>query len=131
MNNLYLLTDLTGRNANADRSQVTAGIQFKRSTFVAVMAGLIPGLLLTGLLTVFIGPIAGMIVGLPLGVGTVMFLLSTDSGDNVSATRYKRLLHKAKSGKSEFTLCWAPLDISGSQFFLVSRTAATVRASDR
>jgi hypothetical protein len=131
VNNLYMLTDLTGRTANAERSQITAGMQIKRSTFVAVMIGLVPGLLLTGLLTLFFGPIAGVIVGMPLGVGSVMFFLSDDSGDNVSAKRYKRLLHKAKSGKSEFTLCWAPLDISGSQFFLVSRTAAKVRASDR
>jgi hypothetical protein len=131
VNNVYMLTDLTGRNANAERSQVTAGMQIKRSTFVALLIGVVPGLLITGLLTLFLGPVAGVLIGMPLGIGAVMFFLSTDSGDNVSAKRYKRVLHKVKSGKSEFTLCWAPLDVSGSQFFLVSRTAATVRASDR
>jgi Flp pilus assembly protein TadB len=126
-----MLTDLTGRNANAERSQVTAGMQIKRSTFVAVMWGLLPGLLLTGALILFFDPIIALIAGMVIGVGATMFFLSDDSGDNVSAKRYKRLLHKVKGGKSEFTLCWAPLDISGSQFFLVSRTAAAVKDSDR
>lgn len=131
MNNCYMLTDLTGRGANTERSQVTAGVQIKRSTFVALLLGLIPGLLLTGFLSIFVGGIAGPLIGLPLGVGAVMFFMSDDSGDNVTSKRYTRLLHKVKSGKSEFTLCWAPLNVSGSQFFLVSRTAAKVRASDR
>lgn len=131
MNNLYLLTDLTGRNANAERSQVTAGIQFKRQTFFAIMVGLVPGLLLTGLLTLVIGGLLAPFIGIPIGVGASLFFLGDTGGDGVSAKRYKRVLHKAKSGKSEFILCWAPLQVSGSQFFLVSRTAASIRDSDR
>jgi hypothetical protein len=130
VNNCYMLTDLTGRNANKERSQVTAGMQIKRSTFRAVLVGLVPGLLLTALLLPFLGAMA-VFFGLPIGVGATMFFLADAGGDNVSSQRYKGIVAKAKNGRSEFTLCWGPLNVGSSEFFLVPRTAAAVRDSDR
>lgn len=109
VNSLYLLTELTGKQASAGRTAVIGTFEMKwRHLWIGIFA-LVPGLLLT---MIFVGPLGpSAILLIPAVEIAAFYLFAKRQRDGLRLHTWRAVLDRKKATTNKFTLCGQVLDL--------------------
>ncbi|GAB3176140.1 hypothetical protein GCM10027059_50540 [Myceligenerans halotolerans] len=122
MHNLYTLTSLTGRDADANRSVVVFGLEARQRPLVVALVAALPGLVAMLVLLPVLGEFA--VLMLPLVVVAALVLVEMRVRTGLRHRTYQALLDRGRSDAGKFFLCGRRIDPDQWELSLL-RTACT------
>lgn len=108
MHNLYTLTALTGRDADANRTVIVFGIEARQRPMVVALAAAVPGLVMTLVLWPVLGEFAALV--LPTIVLAALVLVEARVRTGLRHRTYQALLDRGRSDAGKFFLCGREID---------------------
>lgn len=114
MHNLYTLTALTGRDADANRTVVVLGIDARQRPLIVASLAAVPGLVMTLVLWPAIGEFA--IFVLPMVVAAALVLVEVRVRTGLRHRTYQALLDRGRSDAGKFFLCGREIDPDQREF---------------
>ena len=128
MNNLYMLTDLTGRNAQSERTAVVWRWEVRRKALILVMAGTVCGLIPQLFLFVLIGPWGLLLV--PIMIGIFFFIFESRRKDGLQLRQWEAIRDRLQDrNRGKIMLCGQPLE-STSTWWHISSSSKPVAGFD-
>lgn len=125
INSLYMLTGMTGRRANENRTIVVATFEMKSRHFWIAAFALVPGLLMLLILMPAIGQwsiLAPVII-----VGLAFLATEARTRTGLKQRVYRDMVAKARSQEGKFLLCGHEVNPTSHVFGVVSQTAVPLQ----
>ncbi|XKH58639.1 hypothetical protein LG293_16440 (plasmid) [Citricoccus nitrophenolicus] len=121
INSLYMLTEMTGRRSNENRTVVIASFEMRARHFWVAAFSLVPGLLVLLLMLPAMGQWA--IVWPLLFVVAAFLITETRTRTGLKQRVYKELAAKKVSRDGQFILAGHPIDPRSAEFGAITQTA--------
>lgn len=125
INSLYMLTEMTGRRSNENRTVVIASFEMRARHFWVAAGSLVPGLLFLLIMMPLMGQWS--IVWPVLFVGVAFLIAETRTRTGLKQRVYKEMLAKKKSRDGEFLLAGHPIDPRSTEFAAITQTAIPLK----
>ncbi|KQP62876.1 hypothetical protein [Nocardioides sp. Leaf285] len=123
MNPLYVLTEMTGREAAEQRTVVIGSVELNWRLWLVLLGSFVAALPLTFLAFAFVGQLGLVTLPVVLGLGALLFYRRSTQG--LQLRTYRALLDTRKArAADQFYLCGLPIDTSDSQVKRLMTTAA-------
>ncbi|GAA4924903.1 hypothetical protein [Nesterenkonia rhizosphaerae] len=119
MNNLYMLTHLTGQTSQTERTAVIGFIEMRRRVLMILIFSGVPGLLVMLILTPILK--AWAILALPIIIFTALWIFESRSRRGLQLRTWQHLTEKQKSARSGevFHQCGRPVSVGDHWMRLV------------
>lgn len=126
---VYVLTDLTGRKAQADRTVTAWGMDFYRRHLLIVGLSVVPAMMLTLVLMPWLGP-SSAFVGLA-SIIVIFVLVEWRSRNGLKQRLYRTVYDSMTAVENEFILCGRRISIANYSPGLIYRSSELTPVSQR
>lgn len=109
INSLYLLTEMTGKQANTGRTAVIGTFEVKWRNLIIFLIALVPGMIITSIFFGLLGSIA--VLWVPIVQIGAFWLFAKRQRDGLKLHTWKAVLDKKNAKTHRFTLCGQVLDL--------------------
>ena len=126
MNNLYILTPMTGKEASESRTIVIGTVELNYRVWIIIMMATVPSLFVTMIVWVFLGSYA--ILTPPVVMAAAVFMFHRRTADGMKLRTYQSMWDKKKSALNQFFICGEPIEMNNSDYQIL--TPNTVMRTD-
>lgn len=130
INNLFSLTDFTGRRATKKRTVIVSGFEINAAVVRVVLWSALPVLIVAGVIALIAGPWS-VIFSIPILYAGVLWLIESRTKEGLRLRRYQAYLDQRRSVVDNYFVCGSPISIGDDEYANATKSSVGVRWTDR